>query len=152
MKQIIAGALVVCGLAAWGAESVRLQSSKLEWKPVTGVAGLPEGLQQKPLHAENGGPSSSALIRYPKGYREPRHYHKGCTHTIYVLRGRLQTPEGDMTPGTFLYSAKGERHGPIVALEESEILFHTQGPFDFIVDDVKSDAGSAKGTAKAAKK
>jgi anti-sigma factor ChrR (cupin superfamily) len=101
------------------------------------MAGLPAGLQQRALHQDPEGNSSSAIVRYPKGYHEPRHYHKTCTHTIYVLKGRLQSPEGALTPGTFIYSAKDERHGPLTAVEETEILFHTQGPFDFIVEDTK---------------
>ncbi|HYZ85399.1 MAG TPA: cupin domain-containing protein [Bryobacteraceae bacterium] len=130
---LLAVALAVLGAAA-PRESVQLETGKLMWTRVD-VAGLPKGLKSKSLHNDPKGPSSSALIRYPRGYREPRHYHETCTHTIYVLKGRLKTPDGELTPGTFLFSAKGERHGPIVALEESEILFHTQGPFDFLVDD-----------------
>ena len=92
-------------------------------------------MEQKALYADAAGNSSAAIIRYPKGYREPRHYHVTCTHTIYVLKGRLKAPGGDLGPGTFLFSAKNERHGPLIALEETEILFQTNGPFDFHLDD-----------------
>jgi hypothetical protein len=36
--------------------------------------------------------------------------------------------------GTFTYAAPNERHGPYNAVEETEILFYTDGPFDFHVD------------------
>ena len=42
-----------------------------------------------------------------------------------------------MGPGTFIYSAANERHGPFDAVEQAEILFYTDGPFDFIVEDTK---------------
>ena len=35
----------------------------------------------------------------------------------------------------FIYSAMNDRHGPFTAVEETEILFHTQGTFDYHVDD-----------------
>jgi len=121
---------------AWPAEnkSIQRQVSSLGWEPVA-LAAIPKGLEQKALYSDPAGNSSAAIIRYPKGYREPRHYHATCTHTIYILRGRLKSPDGELGPGTFVFSAKNERHGPFVALEQTETLFQTHGPFDFLVDD-----------------
>ena len=99
--------------------------------------GLPAGLTQRLLHENKQNQLMSSIIRMPKGYREPRHYHKTCGHSMYILKGKIQSPEGVLTPGTFLYAATNERHGPLVALEESEFLFYTDGPFDFIVEDKK---------------
>ena len=115
-------------------QSIQRDASALPWKPVP-LETVPKGLEQKALYTDAAGNTSAAIIRYPKGYREPRHYHITCTHTIYVLKGRLKTPDGDLGPGAFLFSSKNERHGPLTALEETEILFQTNGPFDYLLDD-----------------
>jgi quercetin dioxygenase-like cupin family protein len=119
-----------------GRKSFTLSTQKLPWTPIT-LEGAPPGLEQKVLHDHKEKGTVTALVRFPKGYREPRHYHNTCGHTIYVLRGRLRSPEGVAAAGTFLYSAPQERHGPFTAEQETEILFATDGPFDYIVDDQK---------------
>ncbi len=101
------------------------------------IPGFPEGLQQRLLHDNQENKLQSSIVRYPKGFHEPRHYHTTCGHSIYILRGRLHAPEGDLTPGTFTYAAVNERHGPFVAMEETEILFYTDGPFDMKIEDTK---------------
>jgi anti-sigma factor ChrR (cupin superfamily) len=92
---------------------------------------------QRLLHDHKEKSTLTALVKFPKGYREPRHYHVTCGHSIYILKGRLRSPEGPLTPGMFLYSAPQDRHGPFVAEQETEILFFTDGPFDYLVDDPK---------------
>ena len=59
---------------------------------------------------------NTAHLSYPTGLREPRHYHETCGHYIYILKGRIQTPEGVLSPGVFVY------------VEESEAIFYTDGP------------------------
>jgi quercetin dioxygenase-like cupin family protein len=110
--------------------SVTVDSSKIEWKPVE-IPGVAPGLMIRELHSIPTQNTSSAIVRYPKGFHEPRHYHKQCTHTIYILKGRLRSPEGDMPAGTFTYAGVTEPHGPFTAVEETEILFHVDGPFDY---------------------
>jgi mannose-6-phosphate isomerase-like protein (cupin superfamily) len=80
---------------------------------------------------------SSSILTYPEGFREPRHYHETCGHYMYILEGRIKSPEGDLTPGMFAYAAPGERHGPYEVLEPSKALFYTDGPLDFIVDEAE---------------
>ena len=99
--------------------------------------GVPKGLEQRLLHDNKENQLVSAIVKFPKGFREPRHYHTTCGHSLYILEGRLQSPEGDLVPGMFVYSAVNERHGPFTALEETELLFYTDGPFDFIVEDTE---------------
>lgn len=89
------------------------------------------GDSRRDLHTRPAENQSSAIVRYPKGFHEPKHFHKQCTHTIYVLKGRLRSPEGDLPAGTFTYAAVTEHHGPFTAVEETEILFHVDGPFDY---------------------
>ncbi len=121
---------------AAGAErqSFKVDSKSIPWKAIESPS-LPKGLEQRLLHDNQKNKLSSAIVKFPKGYRESRHYHTTCGHSIYILKGRLKSPEGDLTPGTFIYSAVNERHGPFTAAEETQILFYTDGPFDYHVDD-----------------
>ena len=138
-KFTIAAALIACALALYAVEgdtSFNLNVMSVEAQPAE-VPGLPPGVMMRPLHLNPRTQMNSAHLSYPAGFREPRHYHETCGHYMYILKGRIQTPDGVLTPGMFAYAAPGERHGPFVYLEESEALFYTDGPFDFIVDDVK---------------
>jgi hypothetical protein len=117
-------------------KSFTIHASKIAWQAMH-IPGFPEGLEQRQLHDNKDNKLLSAIVKYPKGFHEPRHYHTTCGHSIYILKGRLQTPEGDLTPGTFTYAAVNERHGPMVALEETEIYFYTDGPFDMHIEGNK---------------
>ena len=132
--------LVVAGLTVTAqtgtSKSFSLKTQTLEWTPIQ-PPGAPPGLMQRVLHDHKDKSTVTALVKFPKGYREPRHYHTTCGHSIYVLKGRLQSPAGPATPGMFLFAAPHERHGPYTAEQETEILFFTDGPFDYIVDDPK---------------
>ena len=136
MKKIAVFLLAFAALMPKDERSVTVSTASLEWKPIT-LAAIPKGLRQKVLPSDAKG-NSSAIIQFPKGYREPRHFHKTCTHTIYVLKGRLKSPGGDLIPGSFAYAAAGEAHGPFTAVEETEILFHTDGEFDYHVEEAQA--------------
>ena len=139
MKKFITLAVLLAWVRLAGAEetkSFRLRSSSLPWQAME-LPGVPKGLQQRVLHDQKDKKLISAIVKFPKGYREPRHYHTTCGHSLYILKGRLRSPEGDLTPGMFIYSAINERHGPFTAMEETELLFYTDGPFDFIVEDTE---------------
>jgi quercetin dioxygenase-like cupin family protein len=114
--------------------SVQVMVRDVQWTPVS-LPGVPAGIQQKLLHNNTASKVQSALVRFPKGFREPRHYHTTCGHSIYILKGRIRSPEGVLTPGTFSYAAVNERHGPFVAEEETEFLFYTDGPFDYFIEE-----------------
>ena len=114
--------------------SVQVMVRDVQWTPVS-LPGVPAGIQQKLLHNNTASKVQSALVRFPKGFREPRHYHTTCGHSIYILKGRIRTPEGVLTPGTVTYAAVNERHGPFVAEEETEFLFYTDGPFDYFIEE-----------------
>jgi quercetin dioxygenase-like cupin family protein len=133
-------AVLLAGMLAFAAAaekaSFQIRSSDVPWTPVK-VPGMPDGLQQRVLHNNERTKLSSAIVKYPKGFREPRHYHKTCGHSIYILKGKLKSPDGDLSAGMFTYAAPEDRHGPYIAEQETEILFYTDGPFDFVVDDVK---------------
>ena len=117
-------------------KSFLIKTETLQWTPMP-ITVIPPGLQQKLLHEDKQRSTMTALVRFPAGYREPRHYHTTCGHSLYILKGRLRSPDGPLTPGTFVYSAPHERHGPFLAEQETELLFFTDGPFDFFVEDKK---------------
>ena len=132
---LVAAAAFALGLLAADAqESFTLQTEDLAWEPVD-VAGLPAGIEARALHLNPRTQMSSSLIRYPQGFEEPRHYHETCGHYIYVLEGRIESPDGPLTPGMFTYAAPKEAHGPYRVVEPSQVLFYTDGPFDFLVGE-----------------
>ena len=136
MRQLLALSMLLVLAPAPAERSFKVEVSKVAWQPVE-ISGMPKGLQQRVLHDDKEKHVVSAIVRYPKGFHEPRHYHTTCGHSIYILKGKLKSPEGVMGPGTFIYSAANERHGPFDAVEQAEILFYTDGPFDFIVENTK---------------
>jgi len=135
MKLCAAFAVFLLALAS-GQErrSVLIKVADVSWAPVN-LPGVPAGIQQKLLHNNAANKLQSSLVRLPKGFREPRHYHTTCGHSIYILKGRIRSPEGMLTPGTFTYAAPNERHGPFVAEQDTEFLFYTDGPFDYFIED-----------------
>ncbi len=133
MKNVLVLLLLLLFPAA-PQQSFKVRVSELKWQPIQ-IPGMPPGLEQRVLHDDKQKQLVSAIVKYPKGFREPRHYHTTCGHSLYILKGRLRSPEGDLTPGTFVYSAVNERHGPFVALEETMVFFYTDGPLDFVVED-----------------
>lgn len=137
LKKFILAGLAAAALALWAADapqSFAVDTAEMAWGDVE-APGLPPGLKVRPLHVNPRTQMSSSMIRYPAGFNEPRHYHKSCGHYIYVLRGELESPDGAMTAGMFAYAAPGEAHGPYSASEETDILFYTDGEFDFIVGE-----------------
>ena len=134
MKYVLGLVLLVALVPSSGKKSFTVLVSDVTWESMQ-PPGVPKGLEQRLLHDNKENQLVSAIVKFPKGFREPRHYHTTCGHSLYILKGRLKSPEGDLTPGMFVYSAVNERHGPFTALEETELLFYTDGPFDFIVED-----------------
>lgn len=131
--------ILVCGLILAPAAEVRsfvVESGKVRWVALS-LPGVPAGLQQQLFHENKETKLLSAKVRFPKGFREPRHYHTTCGHSMYILKGRLKSPERVLTAGMFIYAAPNERHGPFEAEEDTEFLFYTDGPFDFFVEDGK---------------
>ncbi len=115
-------------------QSFTLDPAKVARAPIE-QPGMPPGLMARVLHQNPRTKMATFMVNYPKGFDEPRHYHESCGHYIYIIKGRLRSAEGDLVPGMFTYAAPGERHGPYHAVEATEILFYTDGPFDFLVDE-----------------
>jgi quercetin dioxygenase-like cupin family protein len=136
MKRFALVAVVLAFASAQEKKSVDVKAADVQWTPAV-LPGVPAGITQRILHNNAGNKLMTALVKFPKGFREPRHYHTTCGHSIYMLKGRIRTPDRVMTPGSFSYAAVTERHGPFVAEQESEFLFYTDGPFDYFVDEKK---------------
>lgn len=102
---------------------------ELAWQPLKSDF-FPPGLEVKPLFEGASKNLSLSLVHYPKGYKEPRHYHKTCGHWLYFLSGRLRDPETVYEAGTYVYAPPGNIHGPFTAEQETEALFFVEGPFD----------------------
>ena len=99
------------------------------WAPIENDI-FPAGLMMKPLFENKERPYSFLLIRYPAGYREPRHYHKTCGHLIYFLKGKFRDSEKEYPVGTVAFAQPEEQHGPFFADTEVEILLFVDGVLD----------------------
>jgi len=101
----------------------------MAWEPLKNPF-FPPGLKVKGLFEDKSKNLSLSVVRYPKGYHEPRHFHKGCGHWLYFLSGRLSDAKTAYTPGTFVYAPPLNVHGPFIAEAETDVLFFVDGPFD----------------------
>jgi anti-sigma factor ChrR (cupin superfamily) len=138
-RRAIQMAAGLAGLEPWLARRVLAGSEmppatlrrlkEMTWQPLQSDF-FPPGLKVKALFADKAKNTSLSVVRYPKGYHEPRHYHKGCGHWIYYLTGKITDPTQAYTPGTFSYAPPLNVHGPFTAEQESDVLFFVDGPFD----------------------
>lgn len=129
-----AGDKPAAGPKAASPKSFQVNAANVEWTPLD-PPGFPKGLQKRLLHDNARNKLMTVIVKMPKGFREPRHYHTTCGHSMYILKGKIKTPDGTLRPGDFTYAAVNERHGPLIAEEETEFLFYTDGPFDMVVED-----------------
>src|SRR5207244_2886100 len=60
------------------------------------------------------------VMYYPAGTTIPRHRHTGDTLKV-ILRGRIDRPEGALTPGV-LHACGGWEYGPWVVAEDTYAL------------------------------
>ena len=109
-----------------------VDSASVKWQSVA-IPGVPKGMLQKLLYDNPANKNISAIIRFPKGFRDPRHFHTTCGHSLYILKGKLQSPDGVIAPGMYVYSPRNQHHGPFTALEETDMLLYTDGPLDYHV-------------------
>jgi anti-sigma factor ChrR (cupin superfamily) len=135
--RILIGCFIalVCASAA-GEKSFSIDTGKIPWQAVE-MSGIPKGMLQRPLLTNDQNKTGALLIRFPKGFRDPRHYHTTCSHSLYITKGKLQTPDGVLAAGSFMFSKVNERHGPLVALEETDMVIFLDGPLDYFVDEKK---------------
>lgn len=111
------------------APPVHLDTKETNWEP-SDPEGFPKGRTRKLLHMNETNNSGAALIRHPKGYLEPVHYHTTAGHSIYVLEGQMRFEGVEATKGDFFYTPRNYAHGPLEMLEETVFLLWTDGPLD----------------------
>lgn len=103
----------------------------LQWKP---AEGLPAGAEFAFLHQDEGGKSAEVLIRLPRNYELPSHWHTGG-ETLVVVEGRLivasQGKEGEYGPGSYVYHPGGLLHSTRTPRWKSCLFYaRMDGPFD----------------------
>ena len=79
----------------------------------------------------------TAVVRYGPGFREPRQSHT-YGHAVYVVRGAIYDAEAGETlvpEGGYWYAPAGDVHGPFTFAPETLVLFTTDGPRDFILEE-----------------
>src|SRR2546428_4032114 len=112
MRQLLALSMLLVLAPAPAERSFKVEVSKVAWQPVE-ISGMPKGLQQRVLHDDKEKHVVSAIVRYPKGFHEPRHYHTTCGHSIYILKGKLKSPEGVAGAGGVLFFFAKKRARPL---------------------------------------
>lgn len=65
-------------------------------------------------------PCEAKVMYYPAGTTIPRHHHTGDTLKV-ILQGRIDRPEGALTPGV-LHACGGSEYGPWVVAEDTYLL------------------------------
>jgi anti-sigma factor ChrR (cupin superfamily) len=65
-------------------------------------------------------PCEAKVMYYPAGITIPRHHHTGDTLKV-ILQGRIDRPEGALTPGV-LHACGGSEYGPWVVAEDTYLL------------------------------
>ena len=80
MRQLLTLSMLLVLAPTPAEQSFKVAVSKVAWQPVE-IPGMPKGLQQRVLHDDKEKHVVSAIVRYPKGFHEPRHYHTTCGHS-----------------------------------------------------------------------
>jgi len=114
-------------------EVVTVDTKKAEWQPIQ-LENFPPGAYLKMLGVSKETGGVTALIKFPKGFVEPRHSHS-CGHIVYVISGDLGSGDvfgKDVFPeGTYWHCPAGDVHGPLRLKNDCTFLFITDGPLDF---------------------
>jgi quercetin dioxygenase-like cupin family protein len=124
-------------------EVLHLHTGQIPWRAVNNP-NFPQGLQEKLLHQNSEKQTSVAMVKFPKGYLEPRHFHTTAGHYGYMLSGKMISDGMEVGPGDFLYFPANVEHGPNLALTEVELLRWSDGPLDLHLVEQDSSATRIK--------
>lgn len=89
---------------------LRLEADNLDWEDGD-VLTLPEGVKVYILNENEPEGRTDLLVKFPSGYIEPEHTHRGA-HAAMVVQGRMLVDGRELTPGDYIYGQKIE-HGPM---------------------------------------
>ena len=104
-------------------------TAEVPWQKIS-RPGFPDGQEIKPLHVNKQTGGKASILKFPKGFIEPRHYHTTGGHSAYILKGKMKMGDKVYGAGNFFYFPADVAHGPNEALEEVEALVWTDGPLD----------------------
>lgn len=104
---------------------VHVNTEKMDWDSKS-----LEGLFDKMLFRNEETGATIALIKFEKGAGIPMKHEHASNQFMYMLSGKYQYTETGITlePGDYYANAKGNFHGPTVALEETVFLEIYDGP------------------------
>jgi quercetin dioxygenase-like cupin family protein len=88
-------------------------TSEIEWQTEDSFRELPPpGPEVKILRRfPEDDDALDVLVRFPRGYVEPRHTHEG-EHMVVILEGRVVVDGKTLGPGDYVYGPRNEPHGP----------------------------------------
>jgi quercetin dioxygenase-like cupin family protein len=89
---------------------ITLDSESVDWERGD-VLTLPEGVLVHVLNENEPERRLDFLVKFPPGYVEPEHTHKGA-HASLILDGRMLVHGHELTPGDYLYGHAVD-HGPM---------------------------------------
>lgn len=89
---------------------LRLVADEVDWTDGD-VLTLPEGVKVHVLNENEAEARTDLLVKFPPGYVEPAHTHRGA-HAALVVDGRMLIHGYELTPGDYLYGQQVE-HGPM---------------------------------------
>ena len=106
-------------------KKIILDPREIEWQP---IEQLPKGAWIKMLSLDEESGAFSALFKFDKGFKEPKHSHPS-DHDIFILDGKLVDDEGNETKkGMFFFAPAGDEHGPFYAPEGCIFYGYFNGP------------------------
>ena len=102
-----------------------IDPDRIEWNP---IERFPKGAWIKTLRVDEKTGAMATMVRFDKGFREPKHKHPS-SHHIIVLDGKLVDNKGnEIKKGMYLFAAAGEEHGPLDAPEDCVLFVYFDGP------------------------
>ena len=106
---------------------VIVQTNEIPWADGRSLLALPEGVEVKLLrHVPEEDNRREFLVRFPPGYFEPEHTHKG-EHASIVLEGKQIVGGQVLSVGDYLYGPRDLPHGPFDYPEGCVIFCSTRG-------------------------
>ena len=92
-------------------KTIILNSEKIEWQDGDKLLTLPKGVKIKILSEDKSTGRRDMLVKFSKGYVEPRHTHDGY-HSDVLLEGTWIVEGKTLKPGDYVFGPRGEEHGP----------------------------------------
>ncbi len=120
---------------------VTVHPDEVQWEQVEELPGCTRdeliGHEFAELRVDEAMGDITALVRYGPRFCDPRHSHD-YGHTVYVARGAMydaNTDETFLPEGGYWYAPAQDVHGPLTFAPDTLILFATDGPRDFILEE-----------------